>query len=86
MNEELYNKGMQVRRAVLGDKQVDKAEANKTEFDKDFQEYITQNAWGAVGGRPGLTKRERSLITIALLAAVGHEYVIPKIQVPRKKM
>lgn len=65
--------GMQTRRAVLGDAHVDKAEANKTDFDKDFQEYITNNAWGAVWSRPGLTKRERSLITIALLAALGHE-------------
>ncbi len=73
MRDELYNKGMQTRRSVLGDEHVNKAEANKTEFDKDFQEYITNNAWGAVWSRPGLTKRERSLITIALLAALGHE-------------
>ncbi|QEC66856.1 4-carboxymuconolactone decarboxylase [Panacibacter ginsenosidivorans] len=73
MNDELYNKGMQTRRSVLGDAHVDKAEANKTDFDKDFQEYITNNAWGAVWSRPGLTKRERSLITIALLAALGHD-------------
>jgi 4-carboxymuconolactone decarboxylase len=73
MNDELYNKGMQTRRSVLGDAHVDKAEANKTEFDADFQEYITNNAWGAVWSRPGLTKRERSLIVIALLAALGHD-------------
>ena len=70
---ELYDKGMKTRRSVLGDEHVNKAEANKTDFDKDFQEYITNNAWGAVWTRPGLTKRERSLITIALLAALGHE-------------
>src|SRR5580765_3091860 len=73
MNDELYNKGMQTRRAVLGNAHFDKAEANKTDFDKDFQEYITNNAWGAVWSRPGLTKRERSLITIALLTALKHE-------------
>ena len=73
MDNELYKKGMEIRRSVLGDEHVDKAEANKTDFDKDFQEYITNNAWGAVWSRPGLTKRERSLITIALLAALGHE-------------
>ena len=73
MSDKLYDDGMKIRRAVLGDAHVDKAEANKTDFDKDFQEYITSNAWGAVWGRPGLTKRERSLITIALLAALGHE-------------
>ncbi|MGZ8558035.1 MAG: carboxymuconolactone decarboxylase family protein, partial [Chitinophagaceae bacterium] len=70
---ELYKKGMATRRSVLGDAHVDKAEAGKTDFDKDFQEYITNNAWAGVWSRPGLTKRERSLITIALLAALGHE-------------
>ena len=73
MDNEQYKKGMQIRRTVLGDAYVDKAEANKTDFDKDFQEYITNNAWGSVWSRPGLTKRERSLITIAMLAALGHE-------------
>ena len=73
ISDELYDKGMKTRRSVLGDEHVNKAEANKTDFDKDFQEYITNNAWGAVWTRPGLTKRERSLITIALLAALGHE-------------
>ena len=73
MDNEQYKKGMQTRRSVLGDAHVDKAETNKTDFDADFQEYITSNAWGAVWNRPGLTKRERSLITIALLAALGHE-------------
>jgi 4-carboxymuconolactone decarboxylase len=73
MPDELYDKGMATRRSVLGDAHVDKAEASKTDFDKDFQEYITNSAWGAVWSRPGLTKRERSLITIALLAALGHE-------------
>ena len=73
MNDELYDNGMKTRRSVLGDEHVNKAEASKGEFDKDFQEYITKNAWGAVWSRPGLTKRERSLITIALLAALGHE-------------
>ena len=73
MSKELHDKGMQIRRTVLGNEHVDNAEADKTDFDKDFQEYITTNAWGSVWSRPGLTKRERSLITIALLAALGHE-------------
>lgn len=72
-NEELYSRGMKARRTVLGDSHVDKAEANKTDFDADFQEYITKNAWGSVWSRPGLTARERSLITISLMAALGHE-------------
>jgi 4-carboxymuconolactone decarboxylase len=73
MNDNLYQKGLQTRRSVLGDAHVDKAEATKTDFDTDFQEYITTNAWGAVWSRPGLTKRERSLITIALMTALKHE-------------
>jgi 3-oxoadipate enol-lactonase / 4-carboxymuconolactone decarboxylase len=68
----LYDKGMITRRAVLGDAHVDRAEANKTDFDKDFQEYITNSAWGAVWSRPTLTRRERSMITIAVLATLGH--------------
>lgn len=72
-NEDLYKRGMNIRRKVLGDKHVDKAEANKTDFDADFQEYITKNAWGSVWSRAGLTMRERSLITIALMTALGHE-------------
>ena len=73
MDDDLYRRGMQTRRSVLGDEYVDRAEANKTDFDSDFQEYITNSAWGAVWNRPGLTKRERSLIVIALMTALGHE-------------
>ena len=68
----LYEKGMITRRAVLGNAHVDRAEANKTDFDEDFQEYITNSAWGAVWSRPTLTRRERSMITIAVLATLGH--------------
>ncbi|MEO1292048.1 MAG: 4-carboxymuconolactone decarboxylase, partial [Pseudomonadota bacterium] len=67
-----YRDGMAVRRAVLGDSHVDRAEAAKTDFDADFQRFITEGAWGSVWTREGLTKRERSLITIALLAGLGH--------------
>jgi len=73
MDNELYKKGMSTRRSVLGDEHVDKAIKATTEFDRDFQEYITSGAWGMVWDRPGLTKRERSLITVALLAALGHD-------------
>ena len=65
---------MEVRRAVAGDAHVDRAEANKTPFDEDFQRYITENAWGAVWARPGMDKRTRSLITISLLAGLGHHH------------
>ncbi len=71
--ESLYEQGMKTRRAVLGDAHVDRAEANKTPFDHDFQHYITENAWGNIWSRPGLTHRERSLLTIALLATLGHD-------------
>lgn len=73
MDNELYKKGMSTRRSVLGNEHVDKAIKSTTDFDRDFQEYITTNAWGMVWDRPGLTKRERSLVTIALLTALGHD-------------
>ena len=61
-----------MRRSVLGDAHVDRAEAEKTVFDAPFQEFITENAWGSVWSGSQLTKRERSIVTIALLAALGH--------------
>ncbi len=69
---ERHDTGMKTRRGVLGDAHVDRAEANKTEFDAPFQEMITEGAWGTVWSRPNWTKRERSMVTIALLAALGH--------------
>jgi 4-carboxymuconolactone decarboxylase len=68
-----YQVGMATRRAVLGDAHVDRASAQITPFDADFQTFITESAWGSVWSRPGLTRRERSLITLALLAALGHD-------------
>lgn len=68
-----FEQGMATRRAVLGDAHVDGANARKTAFDDDFQSFITEGAWGSVWSRPGLTKRERSMITLALLAALGHD-------------
>ena len=65
--------GVATRRAVLGDAHVDRAQANTTAFDADFQAFITEGAWGSVWSRPGLSRRERSMITIALLAALGHD-------------
>ena len=65
--------GMAVRRAVLGDAHVDRAEANTTDFDRPFQQLITETAWGSVWARPGWSKRERSIVTLALLAALGHD-------------
>jgi len=70
--EQRFEAGMAVRRAVLGDAHVDRAEARKTAFDADFQRYITETAWGSVWTRPGLDRRTRSLLTVVLLAARGH--------------
>ncbi|MBP1845832.1 4-carboxymuconolactone decarboxylase [Rhizobium petrolearium] len=69
---ERYAQGMKTRRSVLGDTYVDRAQANRTPFDQPFQELITESAWGTVWSRPHWTKRERSMVTIALLAALGH--------------
>lgn len=71
MAEDLFEKGMAVRKAVLGAEYVARAEANKTDFDVDFQRYVTEHAWGAIWARPGLEKRIRSMLTIAMLAALG---------------
>lgn len=65
--------GMNTRRAILGDAHVDNAIAQQTEFDAPFQQLITQSAWGSVWSRPHWSKRERSMVTIALLAALGHD-------------
>jgi 4-carboxymuconolactone decarboxylase len=72
-DDSLFSRGMQTRRSVLGDAHVDAATARSTSFDEDFQTFITQGAWGSVWSRPALTKRERSMITLALLAGLGHE-------------
>ncbi|MBD1549367.1 4-carboxymuconolactone decarboxylase [Roseibium aggregatum] len=65
--------GAATRRSVLGDAHVDRANAARTGFDTRFQTMITEGAWGTVWSDETLTKRERSLITIALLAALGHK-------------
>lgn len=69
----LLAQGMETRRAVLGDAHVDGAEASQTEFDAPFQTLLTEGAWGSVWSRPHWGKRQRSIVTIALLAALGHD-------------
>jgi 4-carboxymuconolactone decarboxylase len=64
---------MEVRRAVLGDAHVDRADASTTDFDAPFQALITEGAWGSVWSRPYWEKRQRSIVTIALLAALGQD-------------
>ncbi len=68
-----YDAGMAVRRDVLGDAHVDAAAGASTPFTRDFQDYITRCAWGGVWTRPGLDRRTRSLITLAMLAALRHD-------------
>ena len=68
-----YDRGMEIRRAVLGDEYVDAALARQDEFTAPFQDFITRSAWGDVWARPGLDRRTRSCITVALLAALGHD-------------
>jgi 4-carboxymuconolactone decarboxylase len=69
--DDLFEKGMAVRKSVLGAEYVARAEANKTEFDADWQRYVAENAWGAVWTRPGLGRNIRSMVTIAMLASLG---------------
>lgn len=66
--------GMKVRREVLGDAHVDAAESKKTTFDEDFQDFITRYAWGGAWTRGTLDRRERHLVTLAVLAALGREH------------
>ena len=76
MTESRYDIGMEVRKEVLGSEYVELAHARTTEFDADFQRYITEAAWGSVWARSDLDRRTRSLVTIAILAALGREELV----------
>jgi 4-carboxymuconolactone decarboxylase len=67
-----HEAGMRTRREVLGDEHVDRSIATTTDLTADFQDFITRTAWGDVWQRPGLERRTRSCLTVALLAALGH--------------
>ena len=73
MSDDRFEKGMAMRKSVLGAEHVARAEANKTDFDADYQRYITEGAWGSIWTRPGLDKKTRHLLTIAMLAALGKQ-------------
>jgi 4-carboxymuconolactone decarboxylase len=73
MPDKRFEQGMKIRRDVLGNQHVDRVEANKTPFDADFQQLITEMAWGTVWARPGLDRKTRHLLTIAMLAVLGQE-------------
>jgi 4-carboxymuconolactone decarboxylase len=74
VSDDMLEQGMATRREVLGDAHVDRAISGADAFTADFQEYITRAAWGAVWSRPGLDRRTRSCITVAMLAAQGSEH------------
>jgi 4-carboxymuconolactone decarboxylase len=68
---ERYDKGLSVRRAVLGDAHVDRTLAKRDSFNEEFQELITRYAWGEIWTRPGLPRQTRSLITVAMMVALN---------------
>ena len=70
-DEERHVRGMKVRREVLGDEHVDRAQAKATSFTKDFQDLLTRYAWGEIWARPGLDRRTRSCITVAMTVALN---------------
>ena len=71
-NRDQSESGMSVRRAVLGDAHVDRAEASKSEFTAEFQDLITRYAWGEIWTRPGLDRKTRSCMVLTAMMALGH--------------
>jgi 3-oxoadipate enol-lactonase/4-carboxymuconolactone decarboxylase len=71
--DDVHDRGMKVRREVLGDDHVDRAIAGTTPFTADFQDLITRYAWGEIWARPGLDRKTRSCITLTALVALGRD-------------
>jgi len=71
MTTETYDKGLEIRRAVLGEEYVDKAIASADDFNQPMQELVTEYCWGSVWGRPGLPRKTRSLLNLAMLSALN---------------
>jgi 4-carboxymuconolactone decarboxylase len=71
MASDLYEKGTKIRREVLGDDYVDRALASVDDFNREFQQMVTEHAWGAIWARPGLAKKQRSLLNLGMLAALN---------------
>ena len=71
MASERYDKGMKARREVLGDEYVDRAQASVDDFSREFQQMVTEHAWGDIWSRPGLARKQRSLLNLAMLAALN---------------
>ncbi len=74
MDQETYDKGMKIRRAVLGDSYVDKATANVDDFTEDFQKIVTTYCWGEIWGREGLDHRTRSIINLAMISVLNRQH------------
>ncbi|NHQ74889.1 4-carboxymuconolactone decarboxylase [Roseovarius gahaiensis] len=74
MDNETYEKGLEIRRATLGDEYVDKALANADEFGRDYQELVTTYCWGEIWGREGLDRKTRSTINIAMIASLNRQH------------
>jgi 4-carboxymuconolactone decarboxylase len=74
VNKEMYEKGLAVRREVLGADYVDNAIRNADDFNRPLQELVTEYCWGAVWGRPGLPKKTRSMLNLAMLTALGRPH------------
>jgi 4-carboxymuconolactone decarboxylase len=72
MTDDAHERGMRIRREVLGDDHVDRAIARTTEDTAAFQDFITRYAWGEIWARPGLDRRTRSAVTLTALTALGH--------------
>ena len=70
---ERYEKGMAVRREVLGQEYVDRTVANRTDFNREYQEFISRYAWGEIWTRPGLPRHTRSLIVVGMMVALNRE-------------
>jgi 4-carboxymuconolactone decarboxylase len=71
MTDSKYDRGMAVRRSVLGDRHVDASLEGATDFTRDFQRYLTENVWGDIWTRPGLERKTRSMLVIAITASLG---------------
>jgi 4-carboxymuconolactone decarboxylase len=74
MSDPQHSRGMEIRREVLGDPHVDRAQSETTDFDRTFQQLITEFAWGTVWAGEGLDRKTRHMVTIAILAATGKEH------------
>ncbi|MGQ3486781.1 carboxymuconolactone decarboxylase family protein [Roseovarius pacificus] len=74
MDKATYEKGLEIRRATLGNEYVDKALANADDFGRDYQELVTTYCWGEIWGREGLDRKTRSTINIAMIASLNRQH------------